>query len=137
VASILVVEDEDEIRAMLVELLEEAGFEVVEAGTGDLASVVLQSMRGLDALVTDVHMPGELDGVALASLFRQRYPERPILYVTGNPSALRDVPMCRGKDAILSKPYRLAALIRALRSLLAADSGAGDAARAEAKLVAV
>src|SRR4051794_2029879 len=123
-ARLLVVEDEDEIRSIVVELLQEAGYEVIAAASGDHASVLLQTTPGFDALVTDIHMPGRLDGLALARLFRKEYPESPILYVTGNPGALRHTAICSGKAAVLPKPYWLAALIRALGSLLAAESRA-------------
>jgi len=136
VARLLVVEDEHEIRSILVELLQEIGYDVIAAASGDDASVLLQTAPGFDALVTDIHMPGQLDGLALARLFREQYPESPIVYVTGNPGALRHTAICSGKDAVLPKPYWLPALIRALDVLLAAESRACDAARAEAKLLA-
>ena len=74
---LLVVEDEHEIRSILVELLQEAGYDVIAAASGDDASVLLQTAPGFDALVTDIHMPGQLDGLALARLFRKQYPRKP------------------------------------------------------------
>src|SRR3954464_14291755 len=104
-ARLLVVEDEDEIRSIVVELLHEAGYEVIAAASGDDASVLLQTAPGFDALVTDIHMPGRLDGLAFARLFRKQCPDSPILYVTGNPGALLNTAICNGKDAVLPKPY--------------------------------
>jgi len=135
VTRLLVVEDEDEIRSIVVELLHDAGYDVIAAASGDHASVLLQTTPGIDALVTNIHMPGRLDGLALARLFREQHPERPILYVTGNPGALRNTAMCNGKDAVVSKPYWFPALIQALDSLLAAETRACDAARGEANLL--
>ena len=127
-ARVLVVEDEHEIRSIVVELLQDAGYEVIAAASGDDASVLLQTIPGFDALVTDIHMPGRLDGLALARLFREQCPESPIVYVTGNPGALRDVRTRKHNDAVILKPYRIAALIGALRSLVTAESQACDPA---------
>jgi CheY-like chemotaxis protein len=130
VVRLLVVEDEDEIRSILIELLHEAGYDVIAAPTGDDAFVLLQTAPAFDALVTDIHMPGRLDGLALARLFREQYPESPIVYVTGNPGVLRETAMRNGKDAVLPKPYWFPALSRALRALLAAESRACHSAAA-------
>ena len=62
---VLVVEDEDDIRCLLVEVLTEAGYNVVEAETAD-AAVPLLRMEGVRLVVTDIDMPGRLDGVDLA-----------------------------------------------------------------------
>ena len=64
--------------------------------------MLLQTTPGFDALVTDIHMPGQLDGLALARLFRKQCRDSPIPYVTGNPGALRDTAMSNGKDAVLA-----------------------------------
>ena len=127
-ARLLVVEDEREIRWIVVELQQDAGYEVIAAASGHDASILLHTMPGFDALVTDIHMPGRLDGLALARLFREQCPETPIVYVTGNPGALRDVRTRKHKDAVILKPYRIAALIGALRSLVTAESQASDPA---------
>jgi CheY-like chemotaxis protein len=135
VARILVVEDEDEIRSIVVELLRDEEYDVVESASGDLASVLLQAAPGLDALVTDIHMPGRLDGLALARLFRERYPESPVLYVTGNPGALRDVPTRKNKNVVMAKPYHVSALIRTLSRLLVTEGQSGSAVSAERSLL--
>jgi len=90
-ACILLVEDEAEIRAMLAEVLADAGHEVVEADSGDSAALLLDGPANFDLLVTDITMPGLLDGIGLAALFRALHASRPILYITGRPDALRRV----------------------------------------------
>jgi len=82
VARILLVEDEEEIRSMLAEVLADAGHEVVEAESGDAAALILDQFDNLDALVTEVHMPGRLNGLGLGRRFRERHALSPILYVT-------------------------------------------------------
>src|SRR4051794_37527357 len=111
---------------MVVELLREEGYDVIDAASGDLASALLQTTPGLDALVTDIHMPGSLDGLALARLFREQHPESPILYVTGNPGALRHLPTRKNKDVVIAKPYEVSALIRMLRRLLVTEGQSGN-----------
>ena len=119
-ACILLVEDEADIRTMLAEVLADAGHEVAEAETGDAAALLLDADAGFDLLVTDVTMPGLLDGIGLAARFRKRHAARPVLYVTGRPDALRNVTMRPGRDAALFKPYGLLSLVAAVRTMLAA-----------------
>ncbi len=119
-ACILLVEDEADIRTVLAEVLVEAGHEVVEAETGDCAALLLDGSADFDMLVTDVNMPGLLDGIGLAVHFRKRHAVRPILYVTGRPDALRQVAMRPNREAALFKPCGLLSLVATVRTMLAA-----------------
>lgn len=119
-ACILLVEDEADIRCVLAEVLADAGHQVVEAGTGDAAVVLLEEHFGFDVLVTDINMPGRLDGIGLAKRFRALHMHRPILYVTGRPSALRDTPLQPKLDAVLLKPLGLLKLVATVDAMLAA-----------------
>ena len=119
-ACILLVEDEADIRTMLTEVLSDAGHEVAEAETGDSALLLLDGDAGFDLLVTDINMPGRLDGIGLAAHFRKRHPAHPILYITGRPDALRNVTMRPGREAALFKPYGLLSLVATVRTMLAA-----------------
>ena len=65
-AVVLVVEDEPLVRALTVDALEDDGFNVLEAATGDYALTVLRGRNDIRAVVTDVEMPGQIDGFALA-----------------------------------------------------------------------
>ena len=65
---ILVVEDEPLLRMTAVDLLEDEGFTVVEAGSGDEGLALLRTIPDIRVLFTDVHMPGSLDGLALARI---------------------------------------------------------------------
>jgi DNA-binding response OmpR family regulator len=119
-ACILLVEDEAEIRTMLAEVLADAGHEVVEADSGDSAALLLDGPVSFDLLVTDITMPGLLDGIGLGALFRTLHASRPILYITGRPDALRKVPMRPNREAVLLKPYVLLPLAATVRAMLAA-----------------
>ena len=125
-ACILLVEDEADIRSVLAEVLVDAGHQVVEAETGDSASLLLDQSAGFDMLVTDVNMPGRLDGVRLAARFRNRHALRPILYVTGSPDLLRHVPMRPNRDAALFKPYGLLSLVATVQTMLTAAAGEAE-----------
>lgn len=83
---ILVVEDEFLIRFLLTEILVGAGFGVCEAPNGDQAAPLIEAPpEPFSLLITDIHMPGQLDGFAVANLMRTRHPGVPIIYTTGRP----------------------------------------------------
>ena len=70
--AVLVVEDEPLVRALAVDVLEEAGFDVLEAATADYALVVLEKREDICVLLTDVDMPGRLNGFQLAHIVQER-----------------------------------------------------------------
>ena len=125
-ACLLLVEDEADIRSVLVEVLVDAGHEVVEAETGDSAALLLDKSASFDMLVTDINMPGFLDGIGLAKRFRSCHATRPILFVTGRPDALRQVPLRLNRDAALIKPYGLLSLVFTVQTMLAASESASE-----------
>ena len=70
---VLVVEDEPIIRMNAVDMLEEAGFEVLEAANADTALRLLEARADeIAVLFTDIHMPGSMDGMALVALVAER-----------------------------------------------------------------
>ena len=116
-AVVLVVEDEPLVRALTVDALEDDGFNVLEAATGDYALTVLRGRNDIRAVVTDVEMPGQIDGFALANIAREMRPELPIIVMSGRmqPGFGREPPDAR----FVSKPFsptRLAGLVRELIS---------------------
>lgn len=82
-ANVLLVEDEPVARQALSDLLEQAGFAVRATCTADEASILLAGTDPLDVLLTDVAMPGQMDGVALAVHARELHPGLPLVFVTG------------------------------------------------------
>ncbi|MFQ1702333.1 ATP-binding protein [Loktanella agnita] len=80
---ILLVEDELQVRQVLATMLRSAGYDVVEAASGDDALRVFQSSAAFDLLVTDIVMPGTLQGTTLAKAIRALDPELPMIFLSG------------------------------------------------------
>jgi CheY-like chemotaxis protein len=113
---LLLVEDEFLIRLLIAECLSEAGFDVVEAEDGDAAILLMDQPEAFDLLITDIQMPGQTDGNAVATLAKQRYPGLPVIYASGRPETLRNE--VRDCDAFVSKPFAPSAILTAtLRAL--------------------
>jgi CheY-like chemotaxis protein len=112
--SILVVEDEVLIRLHLAEELRDAGYTVVEAASGDEAMTLLASLEDVGLMLTDIRMPGTIDGLALASWVRAQFPHIKIVVVS------TEVPdsMAQTFDHRFSKPVRLSELLATVRNLL-------------------
>ncbi len=118
---ILVVEDEFLIRLTLTEALGDEGFEVLEAETGDAALPMLQSGSGIRLLLTDIQLPGSLNGFALVGRARQVLPDLPVIYMTGRPDPDSSASASR-LDVFISKPYTLTDICDAAKRLTAAHS---------------
>ena len=116
---ILLVEDEWLIRSMVAEVLREDGFAVREAGDSDQAStLIVEDPDAYTLLVTDIHMPGRLDGIGVARLLRARRPNLPVIYATGRPDVLNVLQPLGAKEVLLRKPFALFELLSAARQLL-------------------
>jgi CheY-like chemotaxis protein len=111
---VLVVEDDRLLRTVTVDGLEEEGFEVIEAATGEEALDRCRE-RIADALLTDIMLPGQITGWDIAEHCRQVDPDLPVIYVTGysHPKA-RPVPGSR----FFMKPVRMATIAETIRSLV-------------------
>lgn len=109
---VLVVEDEALIRLTVIDALEDAGFEVIEASTADDAAEIINE-HTIHFLFTDIQMPGELSGVDLAHLVSERFPEAGIIVASGRliPS---DVNLPADAQ-FFSKPYEFATLVDRLK----------------------
>ena len=114
---VLVVEDQDEVRAQIVEVLTEMGCEIVEAVDGIQAMRIVQSGRHLDLLVTDVGLPG-LNGRQLADAALEAIPSLPVLLITGYAGkALDDIRLADSMQ-IMRKPFELEDLAAQVKALL-------------------
>jgi DNA-binding response OmpR family regulator len=115
---VLVVADEDTVRMVLVDMLEDDGLQVREATTPTEAMTVAQEAPGRFLLVTDVDLGApDLNGFSLAESLRQHVPEMPVLFVSGRPWLLKERPLASHERA-LAKPFRRAELVDAVRALL-------------------
>lgn len=118
---VLLVEDEAVIREMTAELLEAAGFDVTATRTGDEAAILLAE-DGYSVLLTDITMPGMIDGFALAEHAREVRPGMPVVFVSGRPESEMRARRFAPPTAFFAKPYDVAGLVSAVgRMALAAQ----------------
>jgi PAS domain S-box-containing protein len=113
--TVLVVEDNPEVAEVTIAMLRELGYEVCAARDAGAALAMIDG-RKLDLVVSDIAMPGAMDGAALAQEIRRRHPELPVLLVTGYAEA---VDKLSGDFTVLRKPFDLAELSRATARLIA------------------
>lgn len=97
----------------------------MEAVSADEATIILTSIVPLDLVITDVHMPGTLDGLALTRAIRAMTPPLPVILVSGH--ALPEEIACLGAAAFFAKPYKLNELADRVAALVASDRPASDA----------
>ena len=83
-AAVLIVEDEPMLRMLAVDMVEDAGFEVLEAGDADEAVRILESRRDIGIVFTDVDMPGSMNGTGLALCVRLRWPSVQLIITSGH-----------------------------------------------------
>lgn len=110
---VLVVEDEVLIRMFLAEELRVEGFDVIEASNADEARQILGAVPAISLVVTDIRMPGRIDGAALVRLVREELPGMKIAVLSANDPPLPEA------DLILRKPFDIYDLAAKLRGLLA------------------
>jgi signal transduction histidine kinase/DNA-binding response OmpR family regulator len=119
--TLLVVEDDPEVRATAVELLTELGYRVLKAPDGQSALAVIQSGIPIDLLFTDVVMPGPVRSPELARLARDHLPDLEVLFTSGyTENAIVHGGRLDPGVQLLSKPYRREDLARKVRQLLQA-----------------
>lgn len=118
--TILVAEDDDEVRATVVEMLGDLGYSVLKARDAASALSVIESGMPIDLLFTDVVMPGPLRSPDLARKARERLPNLAVLFTSGytENSIVHEGRLDAGVD-LLSKPYSREALARKIRASLA------------------
>jgi len=117
--SVLVVEDEAIIRMMLVDELEYAGIAVIEADGADAAVAIMSNGATIRAVVTDVKMPGTMDGLGLAAWMRHQAPRVPIIITSGVATQSECESINPAIKRVISKPYsakKVAGLVFALVS---------------------
>ncbi|WP_084534200.1 hybrid sensor histidine kinase/response regulator [Paraburkholderia dilworthii] len=117
VETVLIVEDEPDLRTAAAELFRSIGYEVVTAGDAMAAIDILKTHPAIDILFSDVVMPGETSGIKLARHVQQQYPAIKVVLASGFPmTALRRQHGDVSDFTFIPKPYRLADVARALRS---------------------
>ncbi|WGW04112.1 response regulator [Tropicibacter oceani] len=118
-ARILVAEDEPEVMALIVTVLERAGYDLVAAHSGDAALAAFDADPTFDLLLTDIVMPGSLQGPELAAVLKERAPQLPVVYMTGYASetTLHRI-AAPSEGTLLSKPFMRKDLLAAVRQAL-------------------
>ncbi len=112
----LVVDDEPLLRMLAVDIAEEAGFGTIEAQNADEAVAILETRSDIVLVLTDVNMPGSMDGLKLAHAVRRRWPPIRIIVVSGQMQLSQaDLP---SNSLFFGKPYHTQTLISELRSLV-------------------
>lgn len=116
---ILIVEDEILIRMVIADYLRDCGYKVIEAASGDEALTLLQQEDiAIDIVFSDIEMPGDTDGFALARWIREHQPDTEILLAGTAPKAAETAQnLC--EDAPLPKPYDHRVALDRIRRLLA------------------
>ena len=115
---VLVVEDEYFLRINAVLMIEDAGFDVLEAASADQAIEILEARPDVHVIFTDIQIPGSMDGLKLAHAVRGRWPPIKIIATSGRVN-LRIDDLPEG-GRFLPKPYGPQEVIGTLRELVGA-----------------
>lgn len=114
---ILVVDDDERIRTLLVDTLSALGYNSLGAQNGEEALIFLKTEK-LDLVITDVRMP-RVNGLALLRNIKSQYPLIPVLIITGyNFGHTKDKAMESGADGFLAKPFRIAKIEELMQKAL-------------------
>lgn len=117
---ILIVEPDPHVRAMVADVLEQEGFEIIEASSADYAATILQSRSDVRVVVTEAATPGDLNGFDLTRVAQAHNPQIVVIVVAGAlPSGFSSAaPEAR----FVRKPYRMTDVIRLIRELIGDES---------------
>lgn len=115
---ILIIDDNEEILAALNDFLRKENYDVTSASDGlDGLKLLESAQKGFDLVITDIVMPN-ISGVGVISIIKKKYPETPVIAITGwgeHPEALAAEAKA---DLVLEKPFELPELNRIIKSLL-------------------
>jgi PAS domain S-box-containing protein len=125
---VLVVEDDEAVRQLVVEVLHELGYQTLEAADGLTGLEILQSAARLDLLISDIGLPG-MSGLQMVGAARMHRPELRVLYMTAyaQPSPSHSLPQQEEREVIM-KPFTMEALALRIRQIMGAP---GEGAEAE------
>ncbi len=125
--TVLLVEDEESVRMILAEALSDEGYTVLEAGDGRSGLEILQAGADVDLLVTDVGLPGGMNGQQLADQARLQSPKLKVLFITGYAASAA---VGNGKMAedmeVITKPFLTTALLARVQRMTSPSIGASQ-----------
>jgi CheY-like chemotaxis protein len=121
--TVLVIDDEATVRMLIVEVLKEAGYTAIEADDGPSGLQILQSASPIDLLITDVGLPGGMNGRQVADAAREGRPDLKILFVTGfaENAAVGNGLLGPGM-AVMTKPFVMTELSNKIVEILEAPT---------------
>jgi len=117
--TVLVVDDEQTVRMLVTDVLEELGYVAIDAADGSAGLQILESKRHIDLLITDVGLPGGMNGRQLADAGSTLRPDLKVLFITGyaENAVIGDGHLRRGMH-VLTKPFAMETLANRVTSIL-------------------
>ncbi len=112
--TVLLVEDEEGLREIVFEALVRAGWEVYQAATGEDALAQIARHTRIDALFTDIRLPGTVNGWGVAEAFRAQYERGAVIYATGYSATHTPV----SGSMFFRKPYKMQQVLLCLEALI-------------------
>ena len=113
------IDDEPTVRMLIVEVLEESGYTPIEASDGPSGLKILQSDARIDLLITDVGLPGGMNGRQVADAARMTRPDLKILFVTGfAENAAVGNGLLETGMAVITKPFVMAELASKITEMI-------------------
>ena len=112
--TVLIVEDEILVRLFIAEQFRTAGYEVIEAANADEALDLLAHISSVSLIISDIRMPGSIDGLRLARIVRSEYPTTRIVLTSGHLPNVDSV----DHDGFFLKPYDARKVIDHIKTLL-------------------
>jgi len=117
--TILLVEDDAEVRRTGAQILHDLGYQIIEAENGPTALDILEANAGIDLVFTDIVMPGGVTGIELGQKVREKYPELKLLFTSGYADeVLEKHKLTHSELNLIRKPYRADELARQVRRTL-------------------
>jgi CheY-like chemotaxis protein len=118
--TILLVEDEDGVRALIARVLASRGYTVLQARSGPQALALWSAAKDrIDLVITDIVMPGGMNGMELAAALREEATDLPVVYISGYPARLNpDDLAADARDVYVTKPFSASNLAAAVRRML-------------------
>ena len=121
--AVLVVEDEVLIRLVIADYLRECGFKVYEAGTALEAIAVLESNKAsIDLVFSDIRLPGDMNGFALAQWTRKNRPGLPVVLTSGDSKRSEAAKALCENEPFFTKPYDVQLVVAQIRTIIEARS---------------
>ena len=125
--AILVVEDEVLIRFVISDYLRECGFKVYEAASAAEAIEILESNKAsVDLIFTDIRLPGEMNGFALAQWARKNRPGVPVVLTSGDSKKSEAAKELCENEPFFAKPYDIQLVVAQIRTMIDAKGRKGE-----------